>query len=316
MSPLRVLVVGAGEMGREHAAAVQAAGDHVVAIADENPERARELAGRSGATAYPSLEHALVAEQLDALPLDTVVIATPSTQHLTQSLTALRAGLDVLVEKPHRVPGEDASAVRAALTGRHYAVGMTTRHWPGVEALVDAARSGSLGEILSWVDRIHFRLADDALPGWYFDAKAAGGGVALTNGVHALDRARAALGDLELDLARLTRVFAGHGTEDSAELRLRTRTGAPVDLSLLWAPYEPVATGIAVAGTTGAARVRMDGSWSVVTADGHADGPPVDAGEPFARQWEAFRSRWPGFGLDELEPTLELVEKIYEEPVR
>ena len=307
MTPLRVLVVGSGAMGRRHMRAVQAAGDRVVAVADENLPRAREAAAEVGADAHASLEDALA-----GVSADVAVIATPSSGHLGQALVALRAGLDVLVEKPHRVPGEDPSAVRGALPGRRYVVGMTTRHWLGVQALAEAVGSGSLGRVLSYTDRIHFRLGEGDLPAWYFDASVSGGGVVVTNGVHAVDRARAVLGaDLELEDARLSRLYADHGCEDSAELNLRTAEGVPVQLSLLWAPYEPLDTGILVTASSGAGVVRMDGSWCIVTGEGRSEGPPIEADEPFVRQWESFREGRSGIGLDDLEPTLALIERIY-----
>lgn len=307
MTPLRVIVVGAGEMGRRHMSAVRSAGDRVVAVADVSLPRAREAAAEAGADAYAGLEEALA-----GVIADVVIVATPSSGHLTQGLMALRAGLDVLVEKPHRLPGEDPAATRAALPGRRYVVGMTTRHWPGVQALAEAAGSGSLGRVLSYTDRIHFRLREGDLPAWYFDASVSGGGVVVTNGVHAVDRARAVLGaDLELGDARLARLYADHGCEDSAEIRLHTAEGVPVQLSLLWAPYEPLDAGILLTASAGAGLVRMDGSWCIVNAEGRSEGPPIRADEPFVRQWESFREGRPGFGLDDLEPTLALIERIY-----
>jgi predicted dehydrogenase len=304
---LRVGILGAGAMGRRHADAAVAAGDRVSAVHDADPRRAAELAAEHpGAVAVPEAE---LAEHADV-----VVVATPSPLHLAQTTRALQAGRDVLVEKPHRIPGEPADPLLAALeaSGRRCMVGMTTRHRPGIGAVGEAVRSGALGTLLGYDDAIHFALPPGALPDWYFDPARSGGGVLLTNGVHALDRARAILGtDLVVDDARLTRVFPAHLAEDSAEIRLRTPDGIPVQISLLWAPVAAPGPALRVRGTRGAAIVRQDGSWELVTEDGVTTGGPVAEQESFARQWQAFRDGEPGFSVPDLEPALGLIEEIY-----
>ncbi len=315
MSARRVLIVGAGVIGRRHATAVLRGGDTVTAVVDADPERGRAFAAEFGGDAFASLD-LLEARQR----ADTAVIATPSPAHHAQAVQLLAQGLDVLVEKPHRVPGQPAAelARAAAAGGGRYVVGMTTRHWPGVRALAAAVRDGTLGRVLAYDDRMHFRLGPDDLPPWYFDPARSGGGVLLTNGVHALDRARAVLGAaLTVDGARLTTVFPGHDCEDSAELDLHAGDGTPVRVSLLLSPVVPLGAGLQVTGTAGVARVEMDGSWRIRTADAESGGPALaDDDEPFTRQWEAFREGEPGFGLDDLEPTLALIERIYREERR
>lgn len=311
MSARTVLVVGAGVIGHRHMTAAHAFGDRILAVVDGDRARADAAAALYGATAYLSLSEALATE----VP-DVVAIATPSTQHAEQAIAALAVGADVLVEKPHRVPGDDAAALARAVresSGR-YAVGMTTRHWPGVRAVASAIASGELGDLLSYTDRMHFALAPDALAPWYFDRAVSGGGVLLTNGVHAIDRARALTGsDLGVSSCRLVTVFPDHGVEDSAELRLTTTGGVPVDLSMLWSPAEPEFTGLTVTGTGGTAHVDMDGSWRIAGTAGESSGPAVTDQEPFDLQWRSFSAAEPGFGLDDLEPTLELIEQCYEE---
>ena len=311
MTGRAVVVVGAGVIGTRQLHAVLHAGDRVVAVVDGDLDRATALAAESGASAFTSLPAAVAAVGADA-----VIIATPSASHLRLALDAVQLRCDVLVEKPHRVPGEDAGALATALerTGRHFAVGMTTRHWPGVRALAAALAAGEFGELLSYTDTMHFQLGPDDLPGWYFNRAVSGGGVLLTNGVHAIDRARALLGEpLELLHARLRTVFPEHETEDSAELVLTTDSGAPVLLSMLWSPVAATGAGVAVTGTRGFGRVAMDGSWSIRTDAGERSGPAIDADEPFAAQWLSFRDAEPGFGLGDLEPTLQMIENCYRE---
>lgn len=308
MTALRVVVAGAGVIGRRQAAAVRAQGDVVVGFADPQLSRAEQLAAEFGAAAYGDLA---------ALPggaADVAIIASPSRAHHAQAITVLGQGLDVLVEKPHRVPGEAPGPLAEAIasSGKRYFVGMTTRHWPGMRAAARAIAEGRLGRLLSYTDRLQYRLGPSDLAPWYFDPVTSGGGALLTNGVHALDRARALLGSpLSLRSSALETVFPDHPCEDSAHLCLQADSGVPVTLDILWSPYPPAGTGVQVNGTEGVARVEMDGSWLVVTTTGQQRGGAITPDEPFRLQWQAFRDGEPGFGLSDLEPTLAIIEAAY-----
>ena len=304
----RVLVVGAGAMGHRHAAAVRTAGDRVTVVVDADLARARAL--DENALPFDSLTGALDGPE----EIDAAIIATPSFQHLDQLTTLAAAGIPTLVEKPHRIPGQDPSPLRAAVAdGAEVFVGMSTRHWPAYVELGRAVRDGELGELLTYTDRMAFALPDGALPAWYFDRSVSGGGVLVTNGVHALDRARALLGPLTDVHATMRSVIPGHDTEDHAAVHFRAGGTSGV-IELLWAPYESLGTGLVITGTRGSACVGMDGSWRIVTAAGESSGDAIDIDTvPFLAQWRAFRSRVDGFGVDDLEPTLTLIESLYRE---
>lgn len=311
MSARSVLILGAGVIGHRHMQAASAFGELISAVVDGDRARAEASAERYGAEAFVSLTDAL-----EVVSPDIVVIATPSTQHQAQAIQALAAGAHVLVEKPHRVPADDPAELATAVAGStgRYVVGMTTRHWPGVRAVAAAVAGGELGSLVSYTDRMHYPLAPDDLAPWYFDPAVSGGGVLLTNGVHAIDRARAVLGTgLARVSSRLLTVFPNHGVEDSAELRLSTPEGVPVDLSMLWSPVQPHHTGLTVTGTEGFAQVDMDGSWIVRGREGERSGGAHAEQEPFDLQWASFASGAPGFGFDDLEPTLALIEECYRE---
>ncbi|GHD76564.1 putative dehydrogenase [Salinibacterium amurskyense] len=310
MSARRVLVVGAGVMGHRHAVAVRAVGDQIAAVVDT--DLARASAVDSGASTYTSVQEALAQEH----DLDSAIIATPSAGHLVQSTELVAAGLDVLVEKPHRVPGQDPALLRDALrTGGRLFVGMSTRHWAGVKAVVSAVADGELGEILTYNDRMQFHLEEDSLPGWYFNSAVSGGGVLVTNGVHAFDRARAILGEeLQFHTAALKRVNPSHETEDHASVIARVGESTIASIDMSWVPFDPIGTGLIVMGTRGTARIYMDGSWSISAIGVERSGPSINIDRaPFISQWTSFRDEEAGFGLDDLEPTLELIEQIYQE---
>jgi predicted dehydrogenase len=122
MKPLRIAVVGAGHMGKLHAAKVAAqvaSGDAVlVAVADVDAERAREVAAAHGARPVADLRE--LAGELDA-----AIVAVPTVAHGAVVRAALELGLDVLVEKPMAASVDEAEALlaRAAARGALLQVG-------------------------------------------------------------------------------------------------------------------------------------------------------------------------------------------------
>lgn len=97
----------------------------LVAVQDVQPDRAREIAGRyGGAWSGERYEDLLAQREVDA-----VAICTPNALHAAQAEAALRAGKDVLVQKPLAVSHADAQRVIdvAAETGRLLFVDYTYR---------------------------------------------------------------------------------------------------------------------------------------------------------------------------------------------
>jgi virulence factor len=93
--PLAVGVIGAGNMGSHHARTYAALGGvcELRGIHDRDSARAKVVAEQFDTDCYGSIEQLL--EQVQA-----VSICTPSALHVEHALLALRAGVDVLIEKP------------------------------------------------------------------------------------------------------------------------------------------------------------------------------------------------------------------------
>ena len=102
--PVGFLVVGAGYLGGQRAAAAAAArGTRLVAVHDRDTRLAMDVARRHGAEAVADFEAALARPGVDA-----VIVATPHADHFPQVLAALEAGKHVLCEKPLAIRPEDA----------------------------------------------------------------------------------------------------------------------------------------------------------------------------------------------------------------
>ena len=144
--PLRAGVVGLGMMGRNHARVWDESVDdaELVAVADPDATAvARATAGRR-ARGFEDAERMLAEEELDL-----VSIVAPTSLHLPVTLAALRAGANVLVEKPIAATREEATEmIRAADTaGRMLTVGHIERFNPAIRELRRRLEAGELGRI-------------------------------------------------------------------------------------------------------------------------------------------------------------------------
>lgn len=129
--PLKVAVVGAGYLGQHHARVYSELRDvELVGIVDIDAVRAEEVARKCGSKSY--LNYLDVLGEVDAL---SIVVPTPD--HFKVALDCLRAGKDVLVEKPitETVSQADELINEARRTNRILQVGHLERYNPGVIAL-------------------------------------------------------------------------------------------------------------------------------------------------------------------------------------
>ncbi len=133
---IRVGVVGVGALGQHHARVYAGlAGTRLAGVCDRDAARAHEVAGRHGCRAFGSLAELL--PQVDALS-----VVVPTVDHCLIASECLRAGKDVLVEKPIAASlGEADALVRLAeAEGLVLQVGLIERFNPAAEVLLREAR--------------------------------------------------------------------------------------------------------------------------------------------------------------------------------
>jgi predicted dehydrogenase len=144
MAGIRVAVVGCGSMGRHHARILSGMeGCELVAVADLQEERARDVAAARGGEALTDFRQ--LAERADA-----AVVSAATSAHREIAEFLLGAGIDILVEKPLAATVEDADAILAAASAapdRVVAVGHTERFNPAVEAMTELVRKPRFLEI-------------------------------------------------------------------------------------------------------------------------------------------------------------------------
>ncbi|MCA9576275.1 MAG: NAD-dependent epimerase/dehydratase family protein [Polyangiales bacterium] len=145
-SPLSVAIVGAGYIADYHVAALRAVpGVRIAAVCDLRESAAARFAASHGIGAsYGDLGAMLNAETLDA-----VHVLTPPQAHVAPAAQALRAGVDVLLEKPlaHTLAGCEELA-HAAREGRaQLGISHNFLFTKPYERLVADVESGRLGHV-------------------------------------------------------------------------------------------------------------------------------------------------------------------------
>ena len=183
---LRCAVIGAGGFGFDHLHSLtnchRAA---VVAVAETNPQRAREACARY----HVPRGYADYRELLEQPDIDAVTIALPNHLHAPVAIEALKARKHVLVEKPIALNAKEAAKVidvaknmkRVLMVGQNYRF---NRHTHSARVLIDR---GDLGEIYH---ARGFWLRRHGIPrigSWFTQKNFSGGGCLIDLGVHLLD---------------------------------------------------------------------------------------------------------------------------------
>lgn len=262
MTRLRVVVVGAGPMGRLHARTVARSaerdGDCALAqIVDRHLARAAALAAEFGGEAVDDLSR--------LREVDAAIVAVPTAAHVETALAVVEAGRDVLVEKPLAldVARGEALVARAEALGRILQVGHVEWYNPRWRAAL--ARAGVPRRI-----RVE-RMQPASERGLDVD-------VVQDLMLHDLDWVIRAVGDEVVGFA--ARGAAGPSSAlDVASVELRFRSGCVASLHASRIHDRRVR------------RLELEGSREKVEVDLLAPSPADGAGhelDPLAIQWRRF----------------------------
>ncbi|GAA4007498.1 Gfo/Idh/MocA family oxidoreductase [Allokutzneria multivorans] len=145
MADLRIGILGAGRIAEKAVIApARANGFEVAAIAARDHERAQDYARKHG-IAKAHKDYAALVEDGS---LDAVYVALPPSTHAEWSIAALRAGRNVLVEKPFASNAREAEAMVAAAGDRVLMEAFHYRYHPLTSRLIDlVAGLGALHSI-------------------------------------------------------------------------------------------------------------------------------------------------------------------------
>ncbi|RME63812.1 MAG: gfo/Idh/MocA family oxidoreductase, partial [Caldilineae bacterium] len=186
--------VGCGGMARHHLRRILAQQDTttVHAVCEPSPHAYEEFcaifeeAGLAPPPNEPSLEKLLARFGPE---LDAAFIITPHVYHFPHAVACLEAGLDVLLEKPMVMNGQEAEELIRVRdrTGRLLVVSFNGSLSPQVRTAVRMLRSGELGEILNIHAVAWQGWKVGTIGTWRQIPKIAGGGFLFDTGAHMLN---------------------------------------------------------------------------------------------------------------------------------
>jgi len=242
-NPIKVGIAGLGRSGWDmHANAVTSLADQftIVAVCDPDPKRQAEAKKRFGCRAYAEYAE-LVGDNKNEDEIELMVVATPTQLHASHTISALRAGKHVLVEKPM---GKDLAEVDemtavAEETGQILTVNQNYRYAADFQKIKEIVESGVLGRILQIRIAVHqFRRRWD----WQ-TLKKYGGGILNNHGAHMVDWAMLLIDDPDPEVfchMEATPLYAGDANSH-VKLILRPHNGPLIDIELTHACAYPQA---------------------------------------------------------------------------
>ncbi len=216
-NPLKLIVVGAGSMGRNHARILSALPSvDLIGIVDSDAVVRDQIAAMAQTEGMSDLDQAI------ARGVDAAIVAVPTVQHHEVAVRLIEAGVHVLVEKPIAATSAEAHDLIARATARGIVltVGHVERFNPAIRTLFEAINGEDIISIaISRVGPFPPRISDV--------------GIVTDLGVHDIDLIRWLSGsEIVEHQSLLTRARGQH--EDIAFLQFRLANGALAHINTNW----------------------------------------------------------------------------------
>jgi len=146
LNKLKFAIIGCGRIAARHAEIINNIAE-LSAVCDIKPERANDFAEKYSADPYNAIEELLKNEN----NIDVVSICTPNSFHTEHTILALKAGKNVLCEKPMAISVSDCKRmmIEADKSGKDLFIVKQNRFNPPVAALKEVIDSGKLGKLLN-----------------------------------------------------------------------------------------------------------------------------------------------------------------------
>lgn len=239
MKKLRVGVIGCGSIARHRHLPEYAANPSVelVAVCDNNAERALEIGEKYGVPSYTSFVELLRNAEVDA-----VSVCTPNYLHAPISNAALLAGVHVLCEKPMATSEEEAKSMieTAKNSGKKLMIAHNQRFVASHQKARQLIQSGEVGKIYSFRTAFGHGGPEgwsvEGKEGWFFQKDKAFVGAMGDLGVHKTDLLRYILGEEIVEVGAFVETSAKEfaTVDDTAVCVLKTESGIIGTLAASW----------------------------------------------------------------------------------
>ena len=187
---IRALVVGTGGFGRYHLRRMLACSKNTTIVglietSEEQREKTRQLFAEMKAPCPPF--HETIRDFLKAGgKADAAVIVTPHRYHLEHALACLRAGMDVLMEKPMVLDVREARRLirERDRLGRMLVVAFPSSLSPALRRAREMIETGRIGRVSAISAAVHQRWKQATAGLWRQVPEISGGGFLFDTGSH------------------------------------------------------------------------------------------------------------------------------------
>ena len=225
MQKIRLAIIGCGAVTDTlYVPALQKIQDRcrVIAVVDKDLERANRIASALGAEIIADDYKSI----LNGDKIDAAIVALPHFLHAPVTIDLLKAGINVLCEKPIAKNLEEAKKMIEIQkdTGKILVIGLFRRFYPSVQIIKEMIKRKVLGAVkhFLWLEGEE-KYSWPAQSTFFFDRKQAGGGVLIDTGAHSIDQILWWFGDVK--------EFIYHddsmsGVEANCEIEFKMSNGA------------------------------------------------------------------------------------------
>lgn len=193
MKKINFAIIGCGRIAQRHAEHIENNGK-LVAVCDIDLRKAEDLASKYNAKAYQYIDDLLKNENVDL-----VSICSPNGLHAQHSIKALKAGFNVLCEKPLAINVNDCGEMIKAAEScnkRLFAI-KQNRYNPPVAAVKEAIDKGVFGKIYSIQLSCFWNRNTDYYANSWKGTAALDGGTLFTQFSHFIDLLYWMIGDVK-----------------------------------------------------------------------------------------------------------------------
>ncbi len=230
-------MVGVGGFGQFHLKSIvnQAANTQVVALCDPDTDSVRKAVEifRENSIPVPECRQNL-RQLLDEFQnsLDAALIVSPHVLHFQQSVDCLEAGLDVLLEKPMVMNGDQARELIRIRdrSGKLLVVAFPGSLSPQIRTAVRMLRSGEIGKILNISGTVWQNWGQATAETWRQDPGMSGGGFMFDSGAHLLNTVADLAGE-EFDEVSAWLENSGRRVDTRCVAMAKLRSGVMVTLN-------------------------------------------------------------------------------------
>ena len=227
MKKIGVAVIGVGFWGRNHARVYMEIPEaELIGVCDIDAKRAKETAEKYGVEAYTDSKKLLKRSDVDA-----VSICTWTTTHAKETIRALKAGKNVLVEKPIASTVREAKQIVKMAENERLILmtGFIERFNPGVERVIKTIEEGSIGDVVSATSR---RVSE-------WPERVGDVGVVKDSAIHDVDMMRYIFGEDPKTVFAKTGKLRHKRFEDYAQIMLTFSHGKTAFIETNWlTPYK------------------------------------------------------------------------------